>query len=149
MSTKAKCVRLVGHPHSTFEYLNKPDDGTCDFCGSLDADVFMARVEAGDVTLIPTDKNYKVYVHNRGGAAFKQSHRTDQPSKPGEIMKDPADQTHWTWETVERQECKFYFEHLSEEQKKRFVQLLNEKKLHLGEPGYFYRLPFFVTREPA
>ena len=39
---------------------------------------------------------------------------------------------------------KFYFQHLSSEQRSAFVDLLNGKRLKLGYPGYFYRLPFFV-----
>lgn len=31
---------------------------------------------------------------------------------------------------------------------KRFVELLNEKKLKLDYPGYFYRAPFFIVRQP-
>ena len=169
---KADCPR---RPERPFEYLNKPDDGTCDYCGSLDADVFMARLEAGDVTLDPTDKNYKVYVHNNGGAPFKQTHRIDTPEGrrknaavcAARIQQDPAcemsdadrddakryaageeldpmDQRHWKWTTREVQEVKFYFEHLNEEQKKRFVELLNAKKITLNYPGYFYRTPFFI-----
>jgi hypothetical protein len=107
----------------------------------------MARLEAGDVILVPTDKNYKVYVKNDGGEPFKQTFRTDEPSKPGEIMKDPMDQSKWTWTTQETSQTKFYFQHLSEEQRKRFVELLNTKKIKLDYPGYFYRLPFFATWE--
>lgn len=40
--------------------------------------------------------------------------------------------------------AKFYFPHLSEDQRHEFVDLLNAKKINLGYPGYFYRLPFFV-----
>ena len=132
-------------PDSPFEFANKPDDGTCDQCGSLLPDEFMARLEAGDVTLDPTDKNYKVYVHNAGGKPFQQSHRPlPKPQQPGEIVRDPMDQSLWTWETQEVSQCKFYFQHLSEDQMKRFVELLNENKLRLNYPGYFYRRPFFV-----
>lgn len=38
------------------------DNGTCSYCGSLMPDKFMDLLAAGEVTLIPTDKNYKVYV---------------------------------------------------------------------------------------
>jgi len=107
----------------------------------------MARLEAGDIELGPTDKSYKVYVHNLGGEQFKQSYRIDEPSKPGEIMKDPMDQSHWVWETRLRDECKFYFQHLSDEQRQRFVELLNDKKLKLSYPGYFYRMPFFIEKK--
>lgn len=142
------CPRAAGLPDGplkAFKFLNKPDDGTCDFCGSLQPDIFMARLEAGDVELVPTDKSYKVYVRNIGGQPFAQAFRTDEPSKPGEILKDPHDQSHWTWETRELSQAKFYFEHLSEAQMRRFVDLLNQKRLRIGYPGHFYRLPYFVS----
>lgn len=41
-------------------------------------------------------------------------------------------------------ESKFYFQHLSAEQRTEFVQLLNAKTLNIGYPGHFYTLPFFV-----
>lgn len=43
---------------------------------------------------------------------------------------------------------KGYFQHLSEAQMKRFIELLNEKKIKLAHPGYFYVLPFFIARKP-
>lgn len=43
---------------------------------------------------------------------------------------------------------KFYFQHLSVEQRKAFVELLNAKTLKLAFPGHFYVLPFFMTRGP-
>lgn len=59
--------------------------------------------------------------------------------------------TETTWIQVDtrgdRRESKFYFEHLSDVQKQRFVELLNEGKLNLREPGYFYARPFFIARE--
>ncbi|MCG5072264.1 hypothetical protein [Paraburkholderia tagetis] len=42
---------------------------------------------------------------------------------------------------------KFYFQHLSPEQRTRFIALLNERKVKIGMPGHFYVLPYFVTRE--
>ncbi len=133
------CPRMEGRP--AFEFLNHPDDGCCVSCGSLNADTFMARLEAGDVVLGPTDKNYKVYVANKGGAPFRQSYRTDDAHT--------TDQSQWVWATREVGQAKFYFDHLSEPQKKRFVELLNEKKLVLDFPGHFYRLPYFCVREKA
>ena len=52
-----------------------PSDDTCQYCGSLNPDTLMARLEVGDVMLGATDKNYKVYVENSGGSPFKQSYR--------------------------------------------------------------------------
>lgn len=41
--------------------------------------------------------------------------------------------------------AKFYFQHLSVEQRQRFIDLLNEKRVKIGMPGYFYTTPFFLT----
>lgn len=41
---------------------------------------------------------------------------------------------------------KFYFQHLSEEQRKEFFELYRDRKLNIGFPGDFYTLPFFIVR---
>lgn len=64
----------------------------------------------------PTDKTYKVYLR-RGGR-----HRHDGI------------------------EAKFYFQHLSEEQRQEFFELLRDGRLTIGYPGHFYVLPFFIGR---
>lgn len=115
-------------------------DDSCSYCGSLHPDLLMERLEAGDVTLDPTDKNYKLYVHaDPGTAPFKQTFR-DSGSPEG---NDPSK---WVWTTRETMEHKFYFQHLSGAQQQRFVELLNAKKLKLNVPGYFYRTPFFIEK---
>lgn len=113
-------------------------DEACTYCGSLNQDVFMARLEAGDVELVPTDKSYKVYVRNNGGAAFKQTYR-DCP--PDTRCEGPTECTHWV--TRDRQETKFYFYHLNEAQAARFIELYNTKVMKIGYPGHFYTVPFF------
>ena len=40
--------------------------------------------------------------------------------------------------------CKFYFQHLSEDEQKAFIALLNGGKIKLGYPGNFYVKPFFI-----
>lgn len=51
---------------------------------------------------------------------------------------------------VEPGSRKFYFQHFDEAQKMRFIILLNEKKIVFGEPGYFYRMPYFIKfMEPS
>ena len=96
---------------------NLPEDdstasGYCSFCGSMSQEDFFKKIEEGE-ELIPTDKNYKVYV----GSAHH----------------------------------KFYFQHLDEDGRKRFVKLMNEPlattKLKFAAPGYFYTLPFFLVLE--
>ena len=115
------------------------EDGSCSYCGSLNGDEFMARLRAGDVELGPTDKSYKVYVNNKGGAAFKQTYRTDDDRT--------GDRTKWVWVTREIEHTKFYFQHLSPLQQTEFVELYNEGQIKLGFPGYFYTLPYFCTAE--
>src|SRR6478736_1690914 len=92
----------------------------CSWCGSLDPEVFMQRLEEGTIKLTPTDKDYKVYVENDGGLYF---------------MGGMAGGT-----------SKFYFQHLTKDQRIRFLTLLNEKKIKLRDPGFFYVLPFFAVR---
>ena len=41
---------------------------------------------------------------------------------------------------------KFYFQHFGEVDKAKLIQLLNERKIKFAEPGYFYVLPFFISR---
>lgn len=125
-------------------------DKTCSYCGSLDPEVFMQRLEAGDVELGPTDKSYKVYVRNVGGATFLQTYRNCyEMSKPAlPTCKGPDDCSHWV--TRETSQAKFYFQHLTDEQKQRFVELYNqhvrkERVMKIGYPGYFYSLPFFMV----
>lgn len=104
----------------------------------------MARLEAGDVELGPTDKSYKVYVRNKGGANFKQTSRNCPKDA---TCTGPADCTHWT--TREMDQTKFYFQHLSSDQCRRFVELLNVLKLKFGYPGHFYVTPFFISYPAA
>ena len=115
------------------------DDNSCSYCGSLNPDEFMSRVEAGDVTLTPTDKNYKVYIENDGGESFKQTYRDCPQGTPPHM---PDECSHWV--TQLRNGAKFYFQHLTDEQKQRFVNLYNQSKIKLDYPGYFYRMPFFM-----
>jgi hypothetical protein len=110
-------------------------DETCSWCGSLNPDLLMERI-AVDISLGPTDKSYKVYVKNKGGQKFKQTFR-------GSNCPGGTDPSKWVWTTRETDDTKFYFQHLSEDQKREFVKLLNEKKLFIDYPGHFYRLPYF------
>lgn len=84
----------------------------CSWCGALNPDTFMARLEDGSIKLGATDKSYKVYVH------------TTDPNRPLQTIK-------------------FYFQHLSEDQMRRFIELYNEKKL-VFDGGSFYVWPFFM-----
>lgn len=41
--------------------------------------------------------------------------------------------------------AKAYFQHLSDVQMDRFVEILNAKKMNIGHPGYFYVRPYFIA----
>lgn len=112
---------------------------TCSYCGSLDPDVLMDRIEAGTVEIGPTDKSYKIYVNNSGGEPFIQQYRScpDDAKCTG-----PDDCAHWTERKIER--TKFYFQHMSPQQQVRFIELLNQGRIKLGYPGHFCVLPYFA-----
>lgn len=112
--------------------------GTCSYCGSLHPDELMRRLEAGDVEIDATDKNYKIYVSNVGGTPFNQRWR-NCPS--GATCTGPDDCTHW--ESREKQWAKFYFAHLSAEQRTRFIDIYNAGKMKMQGGQGFHVLPYF------
>ena len=74
-------------PDGTDQWRVMPNgDRTCSFCGSLHPDDFLALCklageEGADVRIVPTDKDYKVYVHRNnvanaieGGMKFYKWH---------------------------------------------------------------------------
>jgi hypothetical protein len=99
------------------------ENGTCSYCGSLHPDVLMAAIEAGEVTLGPTDKSYKIYVSPKEGVELT-------PPRAHLLPKH----------------AKFYFQHLSKEQQDRFIAVHNEKRMSIDYPGHFYVTPFFAHR---
>ena len=44
---------------------------------------------------------------------------------------------------------KFYFQHLSDAGRDRFIELANAKTMNLAYPDYFYTLPFFCARRES
>lgn len=111
------CPRRDENPGGVFK-LSESDhvrvDGSCSYCGSLDGDIFMERLEAGTIVLRGSDKDYKAYIAASEG------------SPPLTAIK-------------------FYFQHLSTEQRMRFVDLWNENRIaHNG----LYVMPFFMARVP-
>ena len=116
-------------------------DDSCSYCGSLHPDLLMERLEAGTVTLDPTDKSYKIYVHANPGSEQFITYYRDSEFDPG-----GGDPSKWIWTSKPASQCKFYFQHLSNDQMLRFIELLNDKKLKLNYPGHFYVTPFFISR---
>lgn len=143
---------------------------SCSFCGSLHPVRFMELVRAGWV-VGPTDKNYKAYlgqpltdavIAERKAAwlaktdglaeAIRQLARED-----GQSEEQVESSLNLKWNERELpllqgscgQEAKFYYQHLTPEEMTEFVQLYNERKMHVGYPGHFYVLPFFCQAEGA
>jgi hypothetical protein len=141
------------------------EDGTCSYCGSLSPDQFFEAIAKG-AEFGPTDKNYKVYVARPDPDAGKPWIYSVAPHKPDgdgwiEVTADNIEslpKADWRdllgkWVRVSPKSAtrrdKFYFQHLNEDERKRFIELLNAKALKIGDPGYFYRLPFFAQKLPA
>lgn len=157
MNDKTYCPRAVmegrGGPNVPFKppfngEMTWREDNTCSWCGSLHQDEFMRRLEAGDIEVGPTDKSYKVYVRNVGGENFKQTSRNcpvhpcpDVTDTQGNVNVENC--THWVTREVDG--TKFYFHHLTDAQRARFIELHNAGKIKLGYPHYFYVTPFFCA----
>jgi len=146
-----KCPRRIEGPFKLPKEDSWREDDTCSYCGSLNPNTLMQRIESGDVELTPTDKSYKIYVDNTvGSKLFKIRYRKDCNCEfPRNLTSDQITEKveacpHWI--TEERTHTKFYFQHLSEEQQKRFIEIYNDKKMKLKYPGYFYVRPFFCAR---
>ena len=97
---------------------------TCSFCGSLHPDDFIAHLRDDEWVLGPTDKNYKAYL----GPVSEGSSLPDFDGPVGE------------------QSVKFYYQHLSVDQRQVFIAMLNEQVVKIGYPGHLYVLPFFIAR---
>lgn len=62
------------------------------------------------------------------------------------VKLTPTDKNYKVYVDVQVQGAgKFYFQHLSDEGRTKFIELHNAKKLNIGVPGYFYTPPFFAS----
>ena len=104
----------------------------CSFCGSLNPERFLELVADG-WSVGPTDKNYKAYLRQ----AFTIP--SDRAIASGAPLPEP----------VRHIQSKFYYQHFSSEQQRRFIDLYNGGSMRIGEPGYFYVLPFFMMIDPG
>lgn len=142
------------------EWKERPDGLACSYCGSMHPDDFFKAIEQ-KCELGPTDKNYKVYVEvpdSRHGepwiystANFKFDERAILVTAENvHLYKDLTDfrDLIGSWITIGVRPVhvsrKFYFYHLSDEQKLKFIDLLNQRQINIGVPGRFYVLPFFA-----
>lgn len=135
------------------------EDRTCSYCGSISPEYLFESIKQG-CTLGPTDKNYKIYVdliepHPEELHIVAVS--TDIESGEGWIPADPARLEKEGFRGVAYKSMiikargpvkfgKFYFQHLNGDERQQFVDLLNQKKLKIGYPGYFYVMPYFIIK---
>lgn len=137
---------------------------SCSFCGSLHPDRFMELVKAGWI-VGPTDKNYKAYLTQPPTeaevAARKQQWMTGDSiarairdvgardgKTPEQIEADVEREwtERWAPHVYGKGHAKFYYQHLSSEQRDEFIDLYNSGRMRLDHPGYLYVTPFFCTR---
>jgi hypothetical protein len=60
----------------------------------------------------------------------------------------PTDKNYKAYvDTPEGRTGKFYFQHLDQAGRERFIALLNSGQMNIGLPGHFYVLPFFCRRD--
>lgn len=138
---------------------------SCSFCGSLHPDRFMELVREGWI-VGPTDKGYKAYLESPVTDEQKAARRRqwmdgdgiarairelgEREGKTAEQIQADLDTE---WEQQEAgwlhgdQSAKFYYQHLSGEQRAEFIELYNIGRMVVGYPGHFYRLPYFCRRQ--
>jgi hypothetical protein len=138
------------------------EDGTCSYCGSLNPETLLKRIEAGEFKLGPTDKSYKVYVDVIAG---EDVHRQVTVSKKFwaeyqkrdyvKVEQHPTREDDLIVTEVFNTHLKFYFQHFLNDdgtQNKdmciKFIELYNNKTMKIGYPGHFYVSPFFMKKEP-
>lgn len=125
---------------------------SCSYCGSMHQDDFIAVARDGGGELGPTDKSCKVYVEIET-VLYTPTSTTYANGKQGKVTKYPKRPA----------TLKFYFQHLSVDQRREFVDLYNSRPkrtyaddmsftqaegtgMLIGYPGHLYAGAFFMTR---
>lgn len=145
-------------------WIDRDSVRACSFCGSMHPEDFLLAVESS-CKVTPTDKSYKVYVDlpdPRAGQLRVISAITFEPGedswgagrwvKVGRKQRRDLKRDGWVLgdyryvmyaprDTLHR---KFYFQHLDESQRQRFIDLHNGGAMRLDFPGHFYCTPYFA-----
>ncbi|MEZ0089953.1 hypothetical protein [Streptacidiphilus sp. EB129] len=147
--------------HTGGGLIGQEDAGlSCSYCGSLHPDRFMELVREGWI-VEPTDKSYKAYLGKPLTAGEKTERKekwlarfTDDEIVAGAQARGETPEQHRAGlaEFYDRDahvnsagmQAKFYFQHLSPEQRSEFIELHNSRRMAIGTPGYFYTRPFFT-----
>lgn len=133
----------------------RPDEPgpSCSFCGSLHPDRFMALVREGWI-VGPTDKNYKAYLGKPVSDEDCQQQKAAWVERMSPLGTEDRDALAALWEQEHAhprasREAKFYFQHLSGEQRAEFIRLHNGGQMQVGYPGHFYQPPYFTRPAPT
>lgn len=122
----------------------------CSYCGSMHPDDFMQAIRDGH-QVGPTDKSYKAYLSKALTPDELAAHRDNEIArwaldvdliKATEIVDKHLAETPAHGQSL----GKFYFQHLSEDQMREFIDILNAGRMNIGYPGHFYSPPFFFAR---
>lgn len=143
------------------EWRDRSGYPVCSWCGSLHPDALFKAIEDG-CECGPTDKNYKLYVHlpnpnvgkieicgSDSGPAFDAQGKPTRDDLTAEERVDGRYRRDISAHAPPTLQMKFYFQHLSDDERKKFVELLNAKKVKLGYPGRFYAMPYFMSVQIA
>lgn len=124
---------------------------SCSYCGSLHPDRFLELLREGWY-LGPTDKNYKAYL----GKPLTDEEIARCREQWLEQMKGvvAASDLGSGWEEQRLliqgggQQAKFYYQHLSSDQRNEFIALHNSGEMKIGYPGRLYVMPSFCRSTP-
>lgn len=140
----------------------EPAGPECSFCGSLHPDRFMDLVRDGWI-VGPTDKSYKAYLESPLTDDEKAARRERWMTGDSIALalRRAGEREGWTperiqddldteWDRVAEAwlhgstTAKFYYQHLSDEQRGEFIDLVNTGRMKIGYPGHFTAAPFFA-----
>jgi hypothetical protein len=138
---------------------------TCSYCGSLEPGRFLDLIEAGWL-LEATAKDYKAYLHRRlseqeiaqrqqdwlAGTVAQAVRRVEEAAgkTPDEIdllLARRWEKERGDWAAT-CAEAKMYYQHLSVEQKRRFIELFNNRTMQFTRLGRFTVDPYFCVAQP-
>lgn len=135
---------FVGSGQNLDSWQNREGNKVCNYCGSIQPAKVFEAIDAG-MPIGTTDKSYKIYVdlpgdgkkRSRGSANYPAPGYKKVPFK--KEWREPAKPT-TTFHG------KFYFQHFSADDQKRFIDYMNNKKIKFAGDFGFYVMPFFATR---
>jgi hypothetical protein len=114
----------------------------CSYCGSVTPQALFDAIENG-FEITATDKSYKIYVDLPGDGKKRSKSSANFPVEG--YKKVPFKKE---WRAPAKPSTvfhgKFYFQHLGDGDRKRFIALMNSGKLKFAGNIGFYVLPYFV-----